>query len=101
MTDTDNLVLEHLRLIRSEIGDVKKIQGDILLRLGSLETTVRSVRYEVLTCAGVDDRQQKTLDFLYEKIQRIEKRLELIPCHRHPSGERGAALGERTGGTGL
>jgi|GEM_PF-598888 len=79
MTDTDNLVLEHLRLIRSEIGDVKKIQGDILLRLGSLETTVRSVRYEVLTCAGVDDRQQKTLDFLYEKIQRIEKRLELIP----------------------
>jgi len=79
MTDTDNLVLEHLRLIRSEIGDVKKIQGDILLRLGSLETTVRSVRYEVLTCADVDDRQQKTLDFLYEKIQRIEKRLELIP----------------------
>ncbi len=79
MTDTDNLVLEHLRLIRSEIGDVKKIQGDILLRLGSLETTVRSVRYEVLTCADVDDRQQKTLDFLYEKIQRIETRLELIP----------------------
>lgn len=77
MTDTDNLVLENLRLIRSEIGDVKKIQGDILLRLGSLETTVRSVRYEVLTCADVDDRQQKTLDFLYEKIQRIEKRLDL------------------------
>jgi hypothetical protein len=78
MTDnTENIVLEHLRLIRSEIGDVKKIQGDILLRLGSLENTVRSVRYEVLTCADVDDRQQKTLDFLYEKIQRIEKRLEL------------------------
>jgi hypothetical protein len=78
MTDnTENIVLEHLRLIRSEISDVKKIQGDILLRLGSLENSVRSVRYEVLTCADVDDRQQKTLDFLYEKIQRIEKRLEL------------------------
>lgn len=73
----DNLVLEHLRYIRSEISDVKKIQGDMLLRLGSLETTIRSVRYEVLACADVDDRQQKTLDFLYEKIQRIEKRLEL------------------------
>jgi hypothetical protein len=78
MTDnTENIVLEHLRFIRSEIADVKKIQGDILLRLGSLENTVRSVRYEVLTCADVDDRQQKTIDFLYEKIQRIEKRLEL------------------------
>lgn len=75
--EIDNLVLEHLRLIRSEIVDVKKIQGDILLRLTSLENTVRSVRYEVLTCADVDDRQQKTLDFLYEKIQRIEKRLEI------------------------
>jgi len=78
MTDyTSNLVLEQLRFIRSEIYDVKKIQGDILLRLGSFENSVRSVRYEVLTCADVDDRQQKTLDFLYEKIQRIEKRLDL------------------------
>ena len=74
----DNIVLEHLRHIRSELIDVKKIQGDILLRLSSLENSVRAVRYEVLTCADVDDRQQKTLDFLYEKIQIIEKRLELL-----------------------
>ena len=74
----DNLVLEHLRHIRSEISDVKKIQADILLRLSGIENSVRTVRYEVLTCADVDDRQQKTLDFLYEKIQIIEKRLELL-----------------------
>jgi hypothetical protein len=78
MTDnTENGVLEHLRLIRSEIGDIKKIQGDILHRLTGLEDATRSVRYEMLTCADVDNRQQKTLDFLYEKIQKIERRLEL------------------------
>ena len=78
MTDnTENDVLEYLRLIRSEIGDIKKIQGDILHRLTGLEDATRSVRYEMLTCAHVDNRQQKTLDFLYEKIQKIERRLEL------------------------
>jgi hypothetical protein len=73
----ESLVLEQLRLIRTEIGDLKRIQGDILLRLTSLENTVRSVRYEILECASVDDRQQKTLDFLFDKIQKIERRLDL------------------------
>jgi hypothetical protein len=78
MTDNiESIVLEQLRLIRSEIGDIRKIQGDILLRLTSLENTVRSVRYEILECASIDDRQQKTLDFLFEKIQKIERRLDL------------------------
>jgi hypothetical protein len=75
--NTENLVLEILKSIQAEIRDVKKIQTDTLLRIGSLENTIRSVRYEVLGCADVDDRQQKTLDFLYEKILRIERRLDL------------------------
>jgi hypothetical protein len=78
MTDnTENLVFEILKAIQSDMHDLKKIQSDILLRLTSLENTVRSVRYEIIECASVDDRQQKTLDFLYEKIQKIERRLDL------------------------
>jgi hypothetical protein len=74
---TENLVLEILKSIQSDISDFKKIQGDVLLRLTSLENGGLSMRHEFLECSSVDIRQQKSLDFLFEKIQKIERRLDL------------------------
>ncbi|NEV62252.1 hypothetical protein [Thiorhodococcus minor] len=68
--DTTNLVLEHLRAIRSDIGEMKQRLGSVEIQLsamgqqiGALTTAVYSSR------SGMDD--------LRRRVERIEQRLEL------------------------
>lgn len=68
--DIENLVLEHLRAIRTDVADVKERLGRVELslstlgqQLGALTTAVYSVRSE--------------LDDFRRRIERIERRLEL------------------------
>lgn len=68
---TENLVLEHLRAIRTTLDRHTQEFVDIKSRLGILETQVG-----VLTAqyAVVSNR----LDRMDERILRIEKRLDLV-----------------------
>jgi len=70
----DNLILEHLKSLRNEVRDLRKDMDDnfrdVKLRLGSIE------RYQV---GSHDDsvRQNARIDDLDERIQRLERRLEI------------------------
>ena len=76
--DTENLILRHLQAIRasqdemrSELGEIKEELSRINLRLSVIEDNVGGI----LTLAASD---RAKLDKLEKRVERIEKRLELI-----------------------
>ena len=77
MTNVESLVLEHLRAIRSDLGDVKDRLYHVETRLGSLEVTVAGVRRDLAHIYGDSVEQNVRYDQLNRRIERIEKRLEL------------------------
>ena len=73
----DNLVLEHLKAIRADTGNLSADMRDVKERLTELERGMAIVLSGQADGYGSQVRQQSTIDRLVERIQRIEKRLEL------------------------
>jgi len=74
---TDNLVIEHLRAIRTEIASVKADTSDTRQRIGGVETSILDMRRNVVHLFEDMAHQQLTMDKLLDRVQRIEKRLDL------------------------
>lgn len=81
MADTPNLVLEHLVALRGELRDFRAQMADDMRalreRMAALEGSVLALRREAL---GTDEnlaRHQSEFDRLAERVERIERRLEL------------------------
>ena len=68
--DIENLVLEHLRAIRTDVADVKDKLGRVELGLSTLGQQMGA-----LTTAVYSGRSE--LDDFRRRIERIERRLEL------------------------
>ncbi len=72
MTDsTDNIVLEHLRAIRSDIARL----GD---EMRGLRTEMMAVRHHVRGLELSQDVDHNDVISIKERLDRIEKRLELV-----------------------
>lgn len=67
---TENLVLEHLRSIRTDISDLKSNTRDIKARLASIESYIATLHAD-------STRGALSLDDLQRRIERIETRLDL------------------------
>lgn len=68
--NADNLVLEHLRVIRGDLSDVKERLDRMDVRLSAIEQTIGS-----LYALSASDRE--TLQSVIKRVERIERRLEL------------------------
>ena len=75
---TENIILEHLRHIRGRVDRIAEDVVDLKHRMSSLENAMVLVKREVSAGDETDTRQQATLDRLMDRIERIERRLELI-----------------------
>lgn len=73
----ENLILEHLRVIRSEVTAMRESIDELKARMSSLEAAMIAVKREVSIGDEVDGRQQVSLDRIVKRIERIERRLEL------------------------
>ena len=73
----ENLILEHLKKIQAEQTAARERDAEILTRLASIENGLARIsRDEALTYTElVQDRH--VIDKLKERIERIERRLEL------------------------
>jgi hypothetical protein len=73
----ENLILEHLKKIQAEQTAARERDAEILTRLSSIENGLARIsRDEALTYTElVQDRH--VVDKLKERIERIERRLEL------------------------
>lgn len=76
--NVDNIVLEHLRAIRTDIAEIRGDIADIKTRLGRMETSVARVGRDVASNYSEQIEDRHVVDRLAERVARIEKRLELI-----------------------
>jgi len=80
--NVENMILEHLKVLRSEIQTMRTEMHtefkDVKLRMSSIENAMVSVKHDSADIRGDYVRQQISIDNIVERIQRIEKRLELV-----------------------
>lgn len=75
--DVNNLVLEHLRVIRTDIRDLRDTLLEQGHRLTRIEVGLAGLRRDqAIDAAGVAEMGLR-IDRLTEKVQRIEHRLDL------------------------
>lgn len=78
MTDnTENLILEHLKRFQAGQDRIERELKEIKGRLSQIEISMAGVRGDIAHIAGDQARQQVTMDSLSDRIERIERRLEL------------------------
>jgi predicted nucleic acid-binding Zn-ribbon protein len=70
MTEAESLVLEHLRYIRLVIDETREDVREVKNRIGSLEREVAQIHVKLAEQSGRIDR-------LVERVERIERRLNL------------------------
>ncbi len=73
----DNIVLEHLRHIRSKVDKTEQSIDDLKIRMSRLESAMLAVKREVADGFESEIHQQSFNDKIIERIERIERRLEL------------------------
>ena len=82
MTDgVENIILEHLRSLRDSLRDfqceVRQDFKDLKQRVSSVESAVLGGRREHLATQEDLARHQISVDALTDRVQRIERRLDI------------------------
>ncbi len=76
--DTENLILEHLRAIRSDVADTRIDIGDIKLRQNDMANAIAGLRRNQAGDAGVAVHLQVQIDRLNDRVERINRRLDIV-----------------------
>jgi septal ring factor EnvC (AmiA/AmiB activator) len=74
---TENLILEHLKRFQAGQDRIERELKEIKGRLSQLDIGIASIRGDLAHLSGDQARQQISFDSLTERIERIERRLEL------------------------
>lgn len=81
MDNVENLVIEHLKSLRSEVLGLRAAMQDefkeVKHRLGQIEAKTLGARRDAVGTQEDVYRQQSAIDAIKERIERIERRLEL------------------------
>ncbi|MBK9439947.1 MAG: hypothetical protein IPN53_01010 [Comamonadaceae bacterium] len=78
MTDEiTNIVLEHLKRFQAGQDRIERELKEIKGWLSQLEIAVASIRGDIARHSGDQARQQLSIDTLADRVDRIERRLEL------------------------
>ena len=79
MTDNiENLLLKHLTALRADVSHVRDVCDELIRRQSSLEKGIARIGGEMSSVYAeqMDDRHR--LDALRHRVERIERRLELV-----------------------
>jgi uncharacterized coiled-coil protein SlyX len=78
MTDNvENLLLEHMKRFQASLDRMENKMGEVTVRLGNLESGQASIMQHLAHLATADAAQQVSIDRLSDRLDRIERRLEL------------------------
>jgi uncharacterized coiled-coil protein SlyX len=78
MTDNvENLMLEHLKRFQATLDRVEGKMGELTARLANLESGQASIMQHLAHLSAADAAQQVSIDRMSERLDRIERRLEL------------------------
>ncbi|MDX5936836.1 hypothetical protein [Acidithiobacillus thiooxidans] len=73
----ENIMLEHLKRFQSILDRVERKLDDLTRRVGNLESGQANIIQHLGTLAAADAQQQLTSDGFNQRLERIERRLEL------------------------
>lgn len=73
----ENLMLEHLKRFQATLDRVEGKIGDLTNRMANVENSMASVIRHLGDFAGADAAQNLAIDRINERLDRIERRLEL------------------------
>ena len=76
-SNTDNLVLEHLKRFQAGSERIERKLDDLTRRISNLESGQAAIIQHLGTLAAADAQQQVSADSLNARLDRIERRLEL------------------------
>ena len=77
MENVENLVVEHLKQFQMGQTRIERKLDEISRRLSNLESGQASIIQHIGHLASVEAQQQVQADGFSERLERIEKRLEL------------------------
>lgn len=78
MTETvENLMLEHLKRFQAGQDRMERKLDEVTRRLSNLEAGQASIIQHLGHLASADAQQQLSIDGLNQRLERIERRLEL------------------------
>jgi len=77
MENVENIILEHLRAIRADVGAVKDDVRELKSRMANLEAGQATMMQHLGHQASVSAQQHVSYDRIIERVERIEKRLEI------------------------
>ena len=75
--NTENLMLEHLKRFQAGQDRIEKKLDEVVSRLGNLEMSVAGIRRDLTHLEENDAIMSVRMDRLNERVERIERRLEL------------------------
>lgn len=75
--NTENLILEHLRHMRTKIDQVSEDVREMKHRLATIEASQGTVLQHLGHVSTAIAQQQVSFDRLTERVERLEKRLEI------------------------
>ena len=78
MDNIENLILEHLRIIRADLSTVKDDVREIKTRVTSLEAAVGGLKRDSGDLYTEVAAQHVRYDRLNDRIEKIERRLDLV-----------------------
>ena len=79
MTDiTENLMLEHLKRFQAGQDRIERKLEEMTRRLSNLEAGQASIIQHIGHLASADAQQQLAADGFNSRLERIERRLELV-----------------------
>ncbi|MHB1538260.1 MAG: hypothetical protein ACYCYN_07135 [Solirubrobacteraceae bacterium] len=77
MSDTENLLFEHLKKIQAELAAARERDAEVITRLASIEAAIARLSRDTAFSYGEIVQDRHAVDKLRERIERIERRLEL------------------------
>ena len=77
MSNVDNLMLEHLKKIQTELTGIRQDNSEIKSRLSSIESGIARITRDEAGNYGEIIENRHMVDKLAERLEKIEKRLEL------------------------
>ncbi len=77
MADVENLMLEHLKRFQATLESVQRDVRELKVRQAETHAAVLSVRRDQVNDAEVSAHVHTRVDGLQDRLERIERRLEL------------------------
>jgi uncharacterized coiled-coil protein SlyX len=77
MAEVENLMLEHMKRFQGTLERIERTLHEHTARLANLESGQAAIVQHLSHFAAADATQQLAIDHISERLDRIERRLEL------------------------